>query len=409
MNAILQSAQRWLPFVLLASLAISAVQLALALGLSAATIDGTLRSIAPAFAAAALLAWMVVLAGLVFEAAADARPSRRNRKNFVMDVLERLTNRAALEAMLAAQKTSVVIDAEALATRLKSRVVGQDAVCDDVAAQIRRRLALAVRGKPVGVFLFAGPPGTGKTWLAKQIADALDRKLLHFDMTQFSSLHAATQLFGSPKGYVGSDSYGRLTGSLKETPDAVVLLDEIEKAHPDVLKKFLVAWNDGHITEASDGQQVSTTGALFVLTTNAASAELAEFATRHAEDADRLRQASVEALGRSGFAPEVLNRIDRIFVLRPLQGLDIARVGAMAIETVVGGYDLEIADGGIDPTLLFELMQRHARLGPAASARDLARVIEETISDDLIDARQKQAKRVKLVRGPDRVLAEIVA
>ena len=288
-------------------------------------------------------------------------------------------------------------------------MIGQDLVCDDIAAQIRRRLALTVRGKPVGVFLFAGQPGTGKTWLAKQLAEALDRRLLHLDMTQFSVPHAATQLFGSPKGYVGSDSYGRLTAGLKEAPDAVILLDEIEKAHPDVLKKFLTAWNDGYVTEASDGRMVSTVRALFVLTTNAATEALAEIAQEHAADPDALRQASVEALRRSGFAPEVLNRIDRIFVFHPLAGLDIARVAALEIERIIHGYGLEVAEGGIDAAILFEIMQRQARLADSASARDLARAIEEAVSDHLIAAKQKQAKLVRLVQAPSGIVAEVVA
>ncbi|MGI4944726.1 MAG: AAA family ATPase [Janthinobacterium lividum] len=401
MTALQRVLQRWLPLVLTVSAAVALLQLFLQLGISVSAIDAALRAAWPVWAVGAFVCWAGVAAGLVFEVR-----GARGRGGWIMDVLSRLTNRMALEGMLARAVPAQVIDAERLATELQSHVVGQDAVCADMAAQLRRRLALVTRGRPVGVFLLAGPPGTGKTLLAKRLALALSRQLVHLDMTQFSVAIAATQLFGSPKGYVGSDSYGRLTSALKQTPDAVVLLDEVEKAHPDVLKKFLTAWNDGHITEASDGKLISTMGALFVLTTNAATEELAELAQRHAADPDALRQAAVEALGRRGFAPEVLSRLDRIFVFHPLRGLDVARVAALEIEAMIEGYGLAVSEGGIDPALLFDVMQRQERLGPSASARDLTRSVEEAISDGLIEAQQRHAKRVRLVGGADGVVAQ---
>lgn len=339
--------------------------------------------------------WAVVFIGLVHERRA-ARQSRSKKGGFLVDILDRLTNRKALEARLADAAEPLIVDAEALAAAMKAKVIGQDAVCDDVAAQIRWRSAMARRARPLGVFLFAGAPGTGKTYLAKCLAESLDRKLIHIDMSQLGrGTSAGTMLFGSTKGYIGSESYGSLTGALRDTPDAIVLLDEFEKAHNDIHKNFLTAWNDGFLTEASDGRPISTSRSVFILTTNAATDQLGDIVQRNSDD-EAIRRESVGALRDARFAPEVLSRIDRIFVFRQLKGLDIARVAALEIEAIVKNYDLEIAEGGIDPEILLESVDRLQKLEGAGSARDLARGIEERLSESLISAKLKRVKRVRL-------------
>ena len=368
----------------------------------ATTIIGWLRAAGWYLFFVAALLWAVALLGYLHRISrlgplADF-PALVSALDWVVKPRERLLPQGVAPSSAAPVQAAkaAYIDPDQLAATLKSKVIGQDEVCDELARTLRIRLAMAKRTQPLAKFLFAGPPGTGKTFLAKELAVALRRPLMHFDMTQFSDGHAASQLFGSPKGYVGSDSYGTLTGGLKKTPGAVILLDEIEKASPEVHKKFLTALNDGFVTESSTGEKIGTVDAVFIMTTNAGFEALGDLARDYKGRSEEMVGPARNILKEAGFAPEVLSRIDDVMVFHSLRGLDVARVAALEIESAIRKFGLEISGGGIDPDLLWKIMERQQKIGESASSRDLIRSIEKAIGPSLAAAREAGAKQVSI-------------
>jgi ATP-dependent Clp protease ATP-binding subunit ClpA len=325
-----------------------------------------------------------------------------------MDPLKRLTDIDALgKAWDAKNAKLTVIDAEELAAKLKSKVIGQDEVIDHICRTLKRRFAARRPNKPVAVFCFAGSPGVGKTYLAKVMAEALFKSrnsLHHIDMSTTADRHAASSLFGSPKGYIGSGSYGSVTACLRDVPNSIMLLDEFEKASPEVHKRFLTAWNDGFVTEVSDGAKVSTSETIFILTTNAASRRIGEMSRNHKGTQQELDKMVKSTLADAGFAPEVLSRIDNIFAFREMEGLDIARVVALIIEDQAKEYKLEIAEGGIDPQVLLGAIEKVTEEGAKGGVREIARGIEDQIADGLVDAKAAGASKVRIVADDGQVI-----
>ncbi len=329
-----------------------------------------------------------------------------------MDPLKRLTNADALAKAWDAKNAKLtVIDAEQLAATLKSKVIGQDEVIDQIARTLKRRIAAKRPNKPVAVFCFAGSQGVGKTYLAKVMAEAIFKSknhLHHIDMSAAGGQgFNASSLFGSPKGYAGSGSYGTVTANLRDVPNSIMLLDEFEKAGGEVHKRFLTAWNDGFVTEVSDGAKISTAETIFILTTNAASRRIGEMAREHKGGQQELDKMVKSTLGDAGFAPEVLSRIDNVFTFKEMKGLDIARIVALLIEEQAREYNLEIAAGGIDPEILLGAIERVMEEGAKGGAREISRTIEDQIADSLVDAKSAGAAKVRLVADGD--LVEVIA
>jgi ATP-dependent Clp protease ATP-binding subunit ClpA len=297
-----------------------------------------------------------------------------------------------------AERAKQSLDDKALAAILKKKVIGQDKVADQITKQLKRRIAQTQLSKgkvekPLGVFCLAGPPGTGKTYFSKVLAENMydgKGKLLHLDMTQYAQGHSKTSLIGSPQGYVGGT--GSLTGGLEANPKYIVLLDEFEKAHAEVHKIFLTAWNDGFITDAHTGKKVSTTQALFMLTTNAAWEQLLEIEKSMKDDPAQRNRAVVETLRQNGFAPEVLSRIDHTFVFEPLDSRGLARVAALEIQGLAKRFSVKVVK--IDPKYIFDMVSQERFQG--IGIRDLARALEEQLSDHLLEAKQSGSDSVRI-------------
>jgi ATP-dependent Clp protease ATP-binding subunit ClpA len=266
-----------------------------------------------------------------------------------------------------------------------------------VAAAIRRaRAGMQAPTRPVGSFLFLGPTGVGKTELAKALAAALfdeEEALVRLDMSEFMERNAVARLVGAPPGYVGYEEGGQLTEAVRRRPYAVLLLDEVEKAHPDVFNLLLQVLDDGRLTD-SQGRTVDFRHTVVLMTSNLASRAILESAKRHAEigegdpmalaaaDAD-LDRAVEEALSRQ-FRPEFLNRIDEVIRFRPLGRADLQRIVRLQIkelEALLAEQQLQLQ---VEEPVVALLAQQGYE--PEYGARPLRRVLRRRIENPLATA-----------------------
>ncbi|GAA5511623.1 ATP-dependent Clp protease ATP-binding subunit ClpA [Deinococcus carri] len=263
---------------------------------------------------------------------------------------------------------------------LKARVFGQDAAVGAVASAVKlARAGLRDPQKPQGAFLFAGPTGVGKTELARALADRLGVHLARFDMSEYQEAHTVARLIGAPPGYVGFDQGGLLTDAVAKNPHAVLLLDEIEKAHPDVYNLFLQLMDHGTLTDHT-GKKVDGRGLLLVFTTNAGAAD----ASRPALGFSREGRAGEEAEAvKRTFTPEFRNRLDAVIHFRPLS----REVMGNVVDKFLAGLAAQLAERGVSLTVTPAARALLARLGydPQMGARPLARVIEERVKRPLAD------------------------
>ena len=287
-----------------------------------------------------------------------------------------------------------------MADQIKRRVIGQDKACESVAQAVQRaRAGLKAPNRPVAVLLFVGPTGISKTELAKATASFLfdsERAMLRIDMSAFMEKHTVSRLIGSPPGYVGHDEEGQLTGPLHRSPYCVVLLDEVEKAHPDVLNLFLQVFEDGRLTDAK-GRTADASNALFILTSNLGQTR-SRLAIGFGQVAGDEPSPNPEQAVRSAFRPEFFNRLDAVIAFNPLSSNDVAKIA----ELMLGQIKDQLAAQAIELVINTEAVAwicaqaRDASLGARPMRRTIEQAVENPLAAMLVRAEIKGGDRVAI-------------
>ena len=262
--------------------------------------------------------------------------------------------------------------------RLHERVIGQDEAIAAVSAALRRsRAGLSDPNRPIGSFLFLGPTGVGKTELAKALAEFMfdsEQAMVRLDMSEYMEKHTVARLIGAPPGYVGYEEGGQLTEAVRRRPYAVILLDEIEKAHPDVFNTLLQIMDDGRLTDGQ-GRTVSFTNTVLIMTSNVGSERIVS------ESVDERMREQIEEVLAATFKPEFLNRIDDTVIFHRLSKEDIGRIVELQVGQLIG----RLQERGIEVELTGEARMLLGNLGydPTYGARPLKRVIQKQLIDKL--------------------------
>jgi ATP-dependent Clp protease ATP-binding subunit ClpB len=332
--------------------------------------------------------------------AADSLLREQVEAGDIADVVARSTG-IPVQRLLAGERAKLL----ELEQHLGQRVVGQAEAVTAVAAAIRRaRAGMQSPRRPVGSFLFLGPTGVGKTELAKALAASLfdeDEALVRFDMSEFMERNAVARLVGAPPGYVGYEEGGQLTEAVRRRPYAVLLLDEVEKAHPEVFNLLLQVLDDGRLTD-SQGRTVDFRNTVVIMTSNLASGAILEHARQGGETADDTAlEAAIDAALARQFRPEFLNRIDEVIRFRPLAAADLQRIVRLQLAELAGLLAEQQLQLEVDETVVQTLAQQGYE--PEYGARPLRRVLRRTLENPLatalLEERFSQVQRLRVQPG----------
>ncbi|HFI0508224.1 TPA: AAA family ATPase [Streptococcus suis] len=271
-----------------------------------------------------------------------------------------------------------------LASDLKAHVIGQDEAVDKIAKAIRRnRVGLGAPNRPIGSFLFVGPTGVGKTELSKQLAIELfgsADSMIRFDMSEYMEKHAVAKLVGAPPGYVGYEEAGQLTEKVRRNPYSLILLDEVEKAHPDVMHMFLQVLDDGRLTDGQ-GRTVSFKDTIIIMTSNAGTGKV-EASVGFGAALEGRTQSVLGQLSNF-FSPEFMNRFDGIIEFQPLSKENLLEIVSLMLDDV----NKRLSNNGISLHVTDKVKEKLVDLGydPKMGARPLRRTIQDQIEDAITD------------------------
>jgi ATP-dependent Clp protease ATP-binding subunit ClpE len=294
-----------------------------------------------------------------------------------------------------------------LEMNLSNKVIGQSEAVKKVAKAIRRsRAGLKAKHRPIGTFLFVGPTGVGKTELTKTLAEELfgsKDSMFRLDMSEYMEKHSVSKLIGSPPGYVGHEESGQLTEKVRRNPYSIILLDEIEKAHPDVQHMFLQILEDGRLTD-SQGRTVSFKDTVIIMTSNAGVTDVKEAVVGFATGGtDAVKETNIlQSLG-SYFKPEFLNRFDSIIEFQSLHKEELLQI----LDLMLADLQQELIDQNITISIENEAKDKLVELGyhPEFGARPLRRVIQEQVEDKIADLllEEEEVKQVTVTLENDEI------